>query len=279
MDGRTSSLTGLWSRTELRPDDFVPAEDFRWRSVDGLPIQGWLYRARGSAEGTVVLVHGGPTNHREDAFEPQVQYFVSQGFNVLLPNYRGSTGFSLTFKESIKEDGWGGREQDDIRTGIEALIAAGIAQPGKVGVTGTSYGGYSTWFAATHWDRAVVAASAPVCGMTDLVVDYETTRPDLRPYSVEMMGGTPEQLPEKYRERSPIHFVRNIQGELLIVQGMRDPNVSPENVRAVREALDAAGIRYEVLVFEDEGHGIFRPENQRVLFQRLAQFFRKAFSS
>jgi dipeptidyl aminopeptidase/acylaminoacyl peptidase len=113
--------------------------------------------------------------------------------------------------------------------------------------------------------------------MTDLVVDYRTTRPDLRPYSEEMMGGTPEQQPERYRERSPIHFVGNIQGELLIVQGMRDPNVTPENVRFVRRALDAAGIRYEVLAFEDEGHGISRPENQRILYQRLAQFFKQAF--
>ena len=62
------------------------------------------------------------------------------------PNYRGSTGFGLAFREAIKEDGWGGLEQEDIRAGIEALIAAGIAEPGKVGITGTSYGGYSAWW-------------------------------------------------------------------------------------------------------------------------------------
>ena len=78
--------------------------------------------------------------------------------------------------------------------------------------------------------------------MTDLVVDYETTRPDLRPYSEEMLGGPPSQVPERYRERSPIHFVGNIRGRLLIVQGVRDPNVTPENVRAVQAALDAAKV-------------------------------------
>lgn len=276
-DGAVTGLTGLWEHTSLRPDQFAPAEDFRWRSTDGRPIQGWLYRSQSPAAGTIVLIHGGPTAHSQDAFNAEIQYFVSQGFNVLAPNYRGSTGFSLPFQESIKEEGWGGREQEDIRCGIEALIEAGIAEPGKVGVTGTSYGGYSSWHAATHWDRRTVTASAPVCGMTDLVVDYQTTRPDLRPYSEEMMGGTPEQQPERYRERSPIHFVSNIQGKLLIVQGMRDPNVNPENVRSVRQALDEAGIHYEVLAFEDEGHGISRPENQRVLYQRLAEFFREAF--
>jgi dipeptidyl aminopeptidase/acylaminoacyl peptidase len=93
-----------------------------------------------------------------------------------------------------------------------------------------------------------------------------------------MMGGSPEQQPDRYRERSPIHFVRNVEGDLLIVQGTRDPNVTPENVRTVREALDSAGIRHDVLAFEDEGHGISRPENQRILYERLADFFAQAFS-
>jgi dipeptidyl aminopeptidase/acylaminoacyl peptidase len=244
-----------------------------------MEIQGWLYRPRGEAKGTIVYVHGGPTSHSEDRVSAEVQYYVSQGFNVLDPNYRGSTGFSLPFREAIKEDGWGGREQDDIRTGIEALIEAGIAERGKVGMTGTSYGGYSSWCGITHFPTDVLAASAPVCGMTDLVVDYHTTRPDLRPYSEEMLGGSPDQVPDRYRERSPINFVQNIKGKLLIVQGLQDPNVTPENVSAVETALKDAGIEYDLLGFEDEGHGIYKPQNQRVLYPRLAQFFEEAFSS
>ncbi len=277
-----TGLTRLWERTSVRPRELIPAEDFRWRSVDGLEIQGWLYRAAnmpaGASRGTILQIHGGPTAHSEDSFMPQIQFFVAEGFHVLSPNYRGSTGFGLDFQEAIKEDGWGGHEQDDIRTGIEALLAAGIAEPGKIGMTGTSYGGYSSWCGITRWPPSILAASAPICGMTDLVVDYETTRPDLRPYSEEMMGGSPDQAPERYRERSPIHFVHHIQGKLLIVQGLRDPNVSPENVRAVQEALDTAGVRYELLMFEDEGHGIGRPANQRVLYRRLADFFSGAFA-
>ena len=272
-----ASLTRVWERTLLTPRDFARAEDFRWRSVDGLEIQGWLYRPSGTPRGTIVYIHGGPTAHSRDRINPQIQFFVAQGFNVLDPNYRGSTGFSRAFQEAIKEDGWGGREQDDIRAGIEALIQAGIAQPGTVGVTGTSYGGYSSWCAITRWPPQIVAAAAPICGMTDLVVDYETTRPDLRPYSEEMMGGRPDQVPERYRERSPLHFVANITGRLLIVQGLQDPNVTPENVRVVRAALDQAGVPYEVLAFEDEGHGIGRPKNQKTLYLRLAEFFRAAF--
>ncbi len=113
--------------------------------------------------------------------------------------------------------------------------------------------------------------------MTDLVIDYQTTRPDLRPYSAEMMGGRPEQVPDRYRERSPIHFVQDIQGKLLIVQGGQDPNVTPQNVATVVKALNEHGIPYELLNFEDEGHGIYKVKNQRELYLRLVQFFEAAF--
>ena len=276
-DGEPASVTGLPELTPVGAERLVAAEDFRWRSVDGLEVQGWLYRTPGESSGTIVLIHGGPTSRAEDRFNAEIQYLLSRGFNVLAPNYRGSTGFGLPFQESIKDDGWGGREQEDIRRGIAALIEAGMAQPGRVGVTGTSYGGYSAWWAITHFEPQIVAAAAPICGMTDLVVDYYATRPDLRPYSEEMMGGSPEEVPDQYQERSPINFVNNIQGDLLIVQGLKDPNVTPDNVYAVTEALQRENIPYELLTFEDEGHGISRPENLRVLYPRLVDFFHTAF--
>jgi dipeptidyl aminopeptidase/acylaminoacyl peptidase len=272
------SLSRVWERTSLSAADLTPAEDLFWTSVDGLEIQGWLYRPQGEPRGTVVYVHGGPSSHSQDQINNQIQYLVRQGFNVLDPNYRGSTGFGLPFREAIKAGGWGSREQEDIRAGIEALFVAGIAEPGRVGITGTSYGGYSAWCAITRFPPETVAASAPICGMTDLVVDYETTRPDLRPYSEEMMGGSPAQVPERYHERSPINFVPQIKGRLLIVQGLRDPNVTPENVRTVIEALDTARVPYDLLAFEDEGHGISKPENQKTLYLRLGEFFENAFS-
>lgn len=273
------SLTHIWERTILRQEQLAPADDFHWTSIDDLSIHGWLYRPSGEAHGTIVHVHGGPTYHSPDFLNAEIQFFVSQGLNVFDPNYRGSTGYGLPFQKAILEDGWGGREQEDIRTGIQALIEAGIAKPGKIGITGTSYGGYSSWWAITHFPKETVAASAPICGMTDLVVDYETTRPDLRPYSAEMMGGTPDQVPGRYYERSPLHFVQNIQGKLFIVQGGQDPNVTPQNVETVIKALHEHGIPYELLNFEDEGHGIYKVENQRKLYLRLVKFFEDAFSS
>ncbi len=277
-NGELSSLTGLLS-TSAGVERLVAAEDFRWRSVDGLEVQGWLYRTTEESLGTIVLIHGGPTSHAEDRFNAQIQYLCSRGFDVLTPNYRGSTGFGLPFQESIKEDGWGGREQSDIKCGIDALIENGIAKPGRVGVTGTSYGGYSAWWAITHFQPEIVAAAAPICGMTDLVVDYYATRPDLRPYSEEMMGGSPEDVPNIYRERSPIEFVKNIKGKLLIVQGLKDPNVTPDNVHAVTKVLHKENIPYDLITFDDEGHGIARPKNLEVLYPRLAGFFANAFDA
>ncbi|MBN2149413.1 MAG: S9 family peptidase [Anaerolineales bacterium] len=273
------SLTHVWKHTTLQTQDLAKAEDFRWKSVDGLEIQGWLYRAQPNQRRVVIYVHGGPTSHSENRINAQIQYYVKRGFNVLDVNYRGSTGFGLKFREAIKVDGWGGREQADIAAGAQALIDAGLADARRVGVTGTSYGGYSSWSLITHYPPEVIGAAAPVCGMTDLVVDYETTRPDLRPYSEEMLGGSPQQAPERYRERSPIHFVENIRGGLLIVQGALDPNVTPENVRQVRQRLDAHGIPYQVIVFEDEGHGIAKPANQARLYPQLADFFEEILGS
>jgi dipeptidyl aminopeptidase/acylaminoacyl peptidase len=263
-------------RARLDLAGLAPAEDFRWRSDDGLEVQGWLYRAAPNRGRAVLYIHGGPTWHSEEWFNPQIQYLVRRGFTVLDVNYRGSTGFGLPYREAIKEDGWGGREQDDIAAGAAALIAAGLAEPGRVGVTGTSYGGYSSWCQIVHRPPELIAAAAPICGMTDLVIDYETTRPDLRPYSEEMIGGSPAERPDRYRERSPIHYVENIRGKLLIIQGGQDPNVTPENVRQVVLRLDAAGIPYELLEFADEGHGIHRPVNQATLYRRLADFFEAA---
>lgn len=270
------SLTHVWETTDLTSQDLTAAESFHWQSLDGMPIQGWLYRASPNPKRAILYIHGGPTYHTEDAINAQIQYYVSQGFNVLDINYRGSTGFNLKFQQAIKEDGWGGREQEDITTGAQALIQAGLAEPGRIGVTGTSYGGYSAWCQITRNDPETIAAAAPICGMTDLVVDYQTTRPDLRPLSIEMIGGTPEEIPGKYKERSPINFVHKILGKLLIVQGARDPNVTPANVRDVEARLKQHAISYQTLVFEDEGHGIAKPANQAQLYPALATFFNQA---
>jgi dipeptidyl aminopeptidase/acylaminoacyl peptidase len=244
-----------------------------------MEVQGWLYRPEGEARGVVVWVHGGPNLHSGDELDTLVQCMVAGGFAVLAPNYRGSTHFGVPFRESIKQDGWGGREQEDFRCGIEHLIAMGTAQRGRIGITGLSYGGYSSWYAVTKFP-ALIAAAAPICGMTDLAIDYEETHlPHGRLYSEEMMGGKPAEQAQRYFERSPVNHIGAIRGKLMIVHGLRDPNVSPRNTEIACAALKRAGIPFELLTFEDEGHGIWRTGNRRMLFERLLRLFSEAFES
>ena len=226
--------------------------------VDGTEIAGWLYEPQGESRGLIAHIHGGPTWHSEDWVNGSIQFLVAAGFTVLDPNYRGSTGYGRAFREAIKQDGWGGREQDDIRTGIESLVAAGKGRRGRIGIMGLSYGGYSSWCQITK-SSDLVNAAVPICGMYQLAIDYEETgMPHGRDYSEEMMGGTPAEQPERYFNGSPGNFIDRIKGRLLIVHGMRDTNVSPENTKAAIRDLDRAGIGYELLTFDNEGHGIYR---------------------
>ncbi len=268
-------LFNTFSFSKIKKHNLIQAEDFDWISKDGKPVHGWLYRSSSPNNKAIVFVHGGPTYHSSDELNVEIQYYVSQGFNVLDPNYRGSTGYGTEFRDSIKKEGWGKIEQFDIATGALAMIERGFAKENKIGITGTSYGGYSAWCCITQFPL-IFHASAPVCGMTDLIVDYETTRPDLRPYSAEMMGGTPEEVPERYKKGSPINFLHNIKGKVLIVQGLKDPNVTPENVRVVENKLKIHGIKYEKLEFDDEGHGIIRKRNKHKKILTLANFFEKS---
>ena len=272
-------LSDARSRVPAEASPAAKGESIHWHSADGLEVQGWLYRPRCESRGLVVWVHGGPNLHSGNEIDTLAQCMVAAGYTMLDPNYRGSTGFGVPFREAIKEDGWGGREQEDIRTGIEHLIAIGEAKRGRIGITGLSYGGYSSWYAVTKFPD-LIAAAAPICGMTDLAIDYEETHlPHGRLYSEEMMGGKPAEQAQRYFERSPVNHIRNIRGKLLIVHGLRDPNVSPRNTEIACAALKQAGIPFELLTFDDEGHGVWRTANRRILFERLLRLFGEAFGA
>ena len=276
-----SGRTDVLSRTrDHLPDPamaFAAARPYRWRSTDGMEIAGWLYEPAGESRGLLAHVHGGPTWHSEDWVNTYIQFLVAAGFTVLDPNYRGSTGYGRAFREAIKQDGWGGREQADIRSGLESLVAAGKGRPGRVGVVGLSYGGYSAWCAITK-SADLVKAAVPICGMYQLTEDYEATgMPHGRAYSEEMMGGTPAEQPERYFNASPANFIDRIRGDLLIVHGLKDSNVSPANTRAAQRDLDRAGIPYRLLTFDNEGHGIYRAGNREELFRRSAEFLQRSF--
>jgi dienelactone hydrolase len=251
--------------------------DFRWQAPDGTACQGWLYTPEGQSRGLITYVHGGPTWHSEDWVNNRIGFWVQSGFTVLDPNYRGSTGFGGAYREAVKADGWGGREQGDIRAGIEAVLARGLAVPGRIGIAGNSYGGFSSWVAITrHAD--LVNAAIPMCGMYRLDIDYHATEmPHGRAYSQEMMGGTPEDFPEKYANASPGNFIDQIRGHLMIVHGMADSNVGPENTLVAVRELTARDIPHQVMLFDDEGHGVARRGNLARYLAASEAFFDRAF--
>ncbi len=279
-DPASAKMLDLSRTSEYLPSrkmNFTRATIWRWQSVDGMEIRGSLYEPKGPSRGLIAHIHGGPTWHTQDWVDSMNHFLVAAGYTILDPNYRGSTGHGRLFREAIKVDGWGGREQVDIRTGLESLVRAGKARIGRIGIVGLSYGGYSSWYQITKSADLVVAA-VPICGMYHLTIDYdETGMPHGRAYSEEMMGGTPAQQPQRYFEASPANFIDRIKGRLLIVHGFRDTNVSPENTSAACRDLDRAGIAYELLTFADEGHGIHRAGNRETLFRRMATFFEEAF--
>ncbi|MCC5972980.1 MAG: S9 family peptidase [Rubellimicrobium sp.] len=257
---------------------FTAPETLHWTAPDGETVQGYLYRPQGTPRGHVTYVHGGPTWHSEDWVNAKIQFWVALGYSVLDPNYRGSTGRGMVWREKVKEDGWGGREQADIRAGTEAVIAMGLAGPGRIAVAGNSYGGFSSWFAITrHAD--LVNAAIPMCGMYKLDIDYNATEmPWGRAYSEEMMGGSPEEMPERYANASPGSFIDRIRGALLIVHGLADSNVGPENTHAAVRDLAAAGIPHDVMLFENEGHGVTRRGNLAAYLAKTAVFLERAFA-
>jgi dipeptidyl aminopeptidase/acylaminoacyl peptidase len=114
--------------------------------------------------------------------------------------------------------------------------------------------------------------------MYQLSIDYdETGMPHGRDYSEEMMGGTPSDQPDRYFQASPANFIEQITGKLLIVHGLRDTNVSPQNSWLAFRDLQRAKIPFDRLLYCDEGHGIYKAGNREMLLTRMAQFFVSAF--
>lgn len=254
----------------------IAPENLDWTAPDGEAVQGWLYRPEGPPKGLIVYVHGGPTWHSEDWVNPKIGFWVQSGYAVLDPNYRGSTGFGRRWREKVKQDGWGGREQADIRAGIEAALAAGI--PGPVAVAGNSYGGFSSWFQVIR-NRDLVTAAIPMCGMYKLDIDYEATgMPWGQSYSEEMMGGSPEDFPEKYANASPGTFLADLRGHVMVVHGLADTNVGPENSHTAIRELEERQIPHRAMLFADEGHGVFRRSNVETYLDASATFLADAFA-
>jgi dipeptidyl aminopeptidase/acylaminoacyl peptidase len=172
---------------------------------------------------------------------------------VLFPFYRGSKGYGRSFMEALYGD-WGGGDLDDYVTGAEAVIARGAVDPERVVATGGSAGGYSTLICMTK-ARGVFKAGIARYGISNLKTFHEKTWVFERYYLAKLMGGTGGERPVLYAERSPINYVDDVRGALLILQGDIDIVCHRSEMDNMVAALERAGKDVEYKVYDGEGHG------------------------
>ncbi|MPZ86719.1 MAG: prolyl oligopeptidase family serine peptidase [Nitriliruptorales bacterium] len=200
----------------------------------------------------VVEAHGGPTAAAEDTWDPYTQAWVDHGFAVLLANYRGSTGYGKRWQDALEGDP-GRPELIDLRAGRDHLVAEGVADAARIVLEGASWGGYLTLQGLgtqpESWSLGV--AFLPVA---DYLSAFADESPELQEFDASLFGGTPEELPELYRERSPITYVAQVRAPVLIVTGRNDTRCPLRQVENYVSALNAQGKTVTLDVFK-AGHG------------------------
>jgi len=252
-----------WTRSNpwMEALRLVPQEAFSYDARDGLRIEGVLLRPAAGTPGPphplVLVVHGGPEDHFSNgwmtSYSRPAQVLAERGFAVFYPNYRGSTGRGVEFSKLGQAD-YGGREFDDLVDGVEALVAAGIADRAKVGITGGSYGGYATAWGATKLTKHF-AAGVMFIGISDQVAKAGTT--DI-PNEMHLVHSRrwPWEHWEWFRERSPTTYVEQARTPLLILHGKDDARVHPSQSLELYRYLKLIGkTPVRLVLYPGEGHG------------------------
>lgn len=249
-----------------------------FRAEDGLRVPYWEYAPDAPAErGTIIAVHGGPESQARPVFNPAITaFFVAEGWRVIEPNVRGSTGYGRTYVhlDDVR------RRMDsvrDLRDLVRALEAEGRARPGHVGIIGGSYGGFMVLAAVTTYPD-LFRAAAEFYGIANFVTFLEKTGPWRRKVR-EAEYGSLEHDREFLETISPIHHVDRIVTPLLVAHGANDVRVPVLEAEQIVEALRERGVPVEFRRYENEGHGFMRLDNQVDSVGRSAEFFARYLSS
>ncbi|MCA9655204.1 MAG: S9 family peptidase [Myxococcales bacterium] len=250
--------------------DLSPPRLVTLQSRDGVELHGAIYEPSGTPRPypTIVSVYGGPHAQRVTrswgmTVDMRAQYLRSLGFLVFKLDNRGSARRGLAFEGAIKHD-MGNIEVQDQVDGVRWLVDQGIADPGRVGIYGWSYGGYMSAMALARAPETFVAAvaGAPVTSWDG----YDT-------HYTERYMGTPQGNPEGYRQSSVLEHVEHMQGALMVVHGLIDENVHFRHAARLIDALIKARKDHELLLFPNERH-MPRSEADRVYMEeRIRDFF------
>lgn len=239
----------------------VEPEAVSWAGAGGAVVHGLLYRPRCSDPSyelppLIVGVHGGPTSAELADWAPRRQFWLARGWAVLLPNYRGSTGYGRAYAQALRH-GWGETDVADVAAGIEHAGRAGWADADRVAVVGGSAGGLTVLLVcALH--PGLVRAGIDIFGVTDLFDLAETTHRFESRY-LDALVGTLPLFAARYRDRSPVTHLDRLTTPLLVLQGGRDLAVPKAQADALVDGLRSRGRKVDYHVYEDEGHGWSRP--------------------
>jgi dipeptidyl aminopeptidase/acylaminoacyl peptidase len=232
----------------------VPVTDL-WVDGPGGRVHALVSRPEGTTGPlpTVVSLHGGPHAADEDRFSADRAAWVDAGFAVVEVNYRGSTGYGSAWRDAI-EGRPGTTELEDVAAVLDRCVADGIADPARCVVDGWSWGGYLALLAlGTQPERwAAGIAGVPVA---DYLTAYADEMEQLRAFDRALFGGSPEQVPDRYRTASPLTYVDRVRAPVLVLAGENDPRCPIRQVDNYLDALAARGdVPYQVSRF-DAGHG------------------------
>jgi len=279
FDRRTHTLTFQYKiREKLPREALVEMKSVQYVSSDGLKIPAYLTVPKGVPAKNLpalVLPHGGPWGRDVWSYNGLAQFFANRGYAVLMPNFRGSTGYGKKFLDAGNHE-WGRLMQADLTAGVKFLLTEGIADPKRVGIIGGSYGGYAT-LAGVAFTPEVYAAGVDIVGPSNLMTLLNSIPPyweSIRKILYARVGdpGTPEGR-VLLAECSPLTAVGKIRTPLLVAQGANDPRVNRQEAEQIVIALRDRGFPVEYLLAPDEGHGFARPVNNMALYMAAEKFF------
>lgn len=249
-----------------------------WEGAEGWRIEGVLIRPVGFREGVryplAVLPHGGPEGVSQDGWTTNplypAQVLAGEGYVVLMPNYRGSAGRGVEFSKADHRD-LGGREFDDVLAGVDHLVDERMVDADRVGISGTSYGGYfSAWAATRHSER--FAAAIPFAGLTNWISFTNTTDIPVE-MSVVHFDLWWFENPGIYMDRSPISYAIGTSTPTLVGHGLADDRVHPEQSLELHQALKLNDVTTELVLYPREPHGLTERAHQLDFMYRVLDWF------
>jgi dipeptidyl aminopeptidase/acylaminoacyl peptidase len=221
----------------------------------------------------IVKIHGGPTGYASSTLDLGIQFWTSRGFAVIDVNYGGSAGYGRDYRERLRGN-WGVVDVDDAVNGARYLVDRGLADGDRLVIRGGSAGGYTTLSAIAF--RDTFKAGASYYGISDLEVFVEDTHKFESRYVDGLVGPYPETA-DRYQDRSAIHHIDNISAALLLLQGLEDMVVPPNQAEIMLAAMRQKGLPVAYLPFEGEQHGFRKAENKQRSLEAELYFYSRVF--